>query len=686
MRPRWIWCLLLSAVAARAQTVPTFRYAASSGQYTLVGAHPSTNSSKTIPAEVVPVSLAFQSNGKLVAAPDVPALLHSPVFAPAAFPIAGTTQYADAILRATFPGFKNWHTLLAWPRVHTPLTITVPSADGYVLTSQRSGAVLAIADIEFIQREVFRQIKKEPGTFILAVTTNTAFYVQGDATVCCSWGTHGVDSATGNSFVLASYLSGAPAVVRDQDVQAITEQMGEWVNDPLHDPLIRDPKPQPSGNRFPRWMRPATMRPGDAGSCGGIQLATPYFLLEPTDTNRKNNVPASPPFEVTTSRGRYHVQNIALLPWYVGRAPTLGTAYSFPDTSVFKESAQPCGMRPVSVRSALPVPTKANEKGHALVGYWTAYETKDAFPMKDLSPQWDVIIVAFASPDHSAPEGTLRFEPENGVTAEQLKAEIAASKARGKKVLISLGGGGAVFTMNSPKSVESFVSSVSEIVSQWGFDGIDLDFESPSLALDPGDTDFRHPRTPGTIHLIAGLRQLRQRFGSKFLLTLVPEGPQLPLGFSTYGGQFGSYLPIVYATGDMLTFVDVQDYNTPPLQGLDGEIYQSGVVDYHAAVADLLVRGFPIAGSKEQMFPGVPPEKAVIGFLADYTTPAIITEAMAYVITGDRPSGVNYVLRNTHGYPKLLGAMLWNANLDRIENYKYSNAIGPELRSYSAPR
>ena len=73
------------------------------------------------------------------------------------------------------------------------------------------------------------------------------------------------------------------------------------------------------------------------------------------------------------------------------------------------------------------------------------------------------------------------------------------------------------------------------------------------------------------------------------MISLVPEGTQIPSGYPSYGGQFGSYLPIAYAIRDILSFIDVQDYNTPPLEGLDGEIYQPGSVDYHAAMTELLL-------------------------------------------------------------------------------------------------
>ncbi len=55
----------------------------------------------------------------------------------------------------------------------------------------------------------------------------------------------------------------------------------------------------------------------------------------------------------------------------------------------------------------------------------------------------------------------------------------------------------------------------------------------------------------------------------------------------------------MYALRDMLAFVDVQDYNTPPLEGLDGEIYQSHTVDYFAATMELLLHGFDVGGNPQ---------------------------------------------------------------------------------------
>ena len=106
-------------------------------------------------------------------------------------------------------------------------------------------------------------------------------------------------------------------------MQPLTQQLAEFLNDPLHDPLFHGRGADPPGNAV-SWMRPASAQGGDQGRCGGDQIATRYFLLEPTNTNPKNNFPGSKPFVAAT----YHLQNVALLPWYVSGADAfLHTAF-----------------------------------------------------------------------------------------------------------------------------------------------------------------------------------------------------------------------------------------------------------------------------------------------------------------------------------------------------------------------
>lgn len=675
--------------------VPIFRYNTGHGSLTLPGRDPAQGGTTVIPTVLVPVRLEFDAGaagGKsltLDAAEDARQVLRSPVFSKVSFGNEGMTQYTDAMLRATVRTTGGWHTLLGQPEVR-PVTVKIPVGDGYVLTSKRTGTRLGMADAEYVQREIFRQISRQEGKLVIAVTRNTAYYTYGDATVCCSWGAHGVDEATGNSFVLGSYVGAVPPLVKERDVQPLTEQLAEWVNDPLHDPLFHMAfrQPLPAGeNLVPAWEWPDV--PGsEHHGCGGDSPANRYTMEDPLDTNERSDLAAGPAWVAHERGGAWHVADVALMGWYTGgKGP-----YSFPDARILRAGANACApfhrrvpgaaQEPAPPPTVAAVPSAGAKNGHELIGYWTGDGPGGTIlRLRDVSPQWDVIIVAFANVNHQAPEGTLQLHVRPGIDLAQMKDDIAWLKSQGKKVLISLGGGGEYFTLAQTASIPNFVNSVTQIVSDYGFDGIDLDFESPSLVLDPGDTDFRHPKTASVVNLIAGLRELREHFGPDFMLTLVPEGTQIPAGYPSYGGQFGTYLPVLWGVRDILSFVDVQDYNTPPLEGLDGEIYQLGSVNYDAAMTELLLHGFAVGGHGD-FFPPVPADKVAVGYLVGTATPELVKGSMQYLITGKVPKGVTYRLRRPGGYPGMIGAMFWTIDDDRDENYEFSNVVGPQLHGY----
>src|SRR5208283_4374222 len=140
-----LFLFVLSLRFVHAQgTVPTFQHAVGQGSYTLLGRDPAQGGVTTITTLLVPIALAFEAKkpaGKpfiMDAGQDVNSILHSPIFSQFDFPSGGKTQYADAMLRTTFPSENGWHTLLGKPDV-MPVEISVPVGYGYVLTSKKSG-------------------------------------------------------------------------------------------------------------------------------------------------------------------------------------------------------------------------------------------------------------------------------------------------------------------------------------------------------------------------------------------------------------------------------------------------------------------------------------------------------------------------------------------------------------------
>ena len=68
------------------------------------------------------------------------------------------------------------------------MTIAVPAGSGYLLSSKSSGRTFAVVDSEFVEKEIFRQIPRQDGKLILAVTHNTTYYAAADATCAAGGG------------------------------------------------------------------------------------------------------------------------------------------------------------------------------------------------------------------------------------------------------------------------------------------------------------------------------------------------------------------------------------------------------------------------------------------------------------------------------------------------------------------
>jgi hypothetical protein len=104
------------------------------------------------------------------------------------------------------------------------------------------------------------------------------------------------------------------------------------------------------------------------------------------------------------------------------------------------------------------------------------------------------------------------------------------------------------------------------------------------------------------------------------------------------------------------------------------------------APALVLLHGFNSGGDPKQFFPPILADKVAVGFLTGDTTPAIVSQAMDYLITDKAAAGTKYKLREPRGYPGMIGAMFWTIDADRRGNYNFSNAVGTQLHSYPASK
>lgn len=345
-----------------------------------------------------------------------------------------------------------------------------------------------------------------------------------------------------------------------------------------------------------------------------------------------------------------------------------------------------------SARSATVTATTSagsgGSTGHTLVGYLHAsFANGSGYTrMADVPDSWDFIDLAFGEPT-STTSGDIRFtrcpvtECPTVESDADFKAAIKAKQAAGKKVLISIGGQNGQVQLTTTAARDTFVSSVSKIIDTYGLDGLDIDFEGHSLSLDASDTNFKSPTTPVIVNLISALKTLKAKYGSKFVLTMAPETFFVQLGYQYYGtgkwgGQdprAGAYLPVIHALRDDLTLLHVQDYNSGPIMGLDNQYHSMGGADFHVAMTDMLLTGFPVAGDANKVFPPLRPDQVAIGMPAStnagngYVAPSEVTRTLECLTR--RTDCGSYA---THGtWPGLRGLMTWSINWDRYGGWEF---------------
>ncbi|MGH9209678.1 MAG: chitinase [Acidimicrobiales bacterium] len=326
-----------------------------------------------------------------------------------------------------------------------------------------------------------------------------------------------------------------------------------------------------------------------------------------------------------------------------------------------------------------------------LVGYLHASFANGSgyIRMSDVPAEWDIINLAFGEPT-SVTSGDIRFqqcpvsECPNVESEAELVAAIRAKQAAGKKVLISIGGQNGQVQLTTTAARDRFVQSVSALIDRYGLNGLDIDFEGHSLFLNPGDTDFRNPTTPVVVNLISALRTLRARYGSDFVLTMAPETFFVQLGYQFYGpGPNGtadprsaSYLPVIHAMRNDLTLLHVQDYNSGPIMGLDDQFHTMGGHDFHVAMTDMLVAGFPVMRNPANVFPGLRPDQVAIGL------PAAPWAGNGFTIVSEVQRAFDCLARATNcgtyrparAIPELRGLMAWSINWDRFNGFEFSRS------------
>ncbi|WP_328300530.1 glycoside hydrolase family 18 protein [Streptomyces sp. NBC_00435] len=289
---------------------------------------------------------------------------------------------------------------------------------------------------------------------------------------------------------------------------------------------------------------------------------------------------------------------------------------------------------------------------HALTGYWQNFNNGATVQkISDVSAQYDIIAVSFA--DATSTPGAIAFNLDSaglgGYTVAQFKADIAAKKAAGKSVVLSIGGEKGTITVSDSASANNLANSAYALMQEYGFSGIDIDLEN---GLNP-------------TYMTQALRSLATRAGSSFVLTMAPQTIDMQ---STQGGYFKTAL----AVKDILTVVNMQYYNSGAMLGCDGKVYSQGSVDFLTALACIQLEG---GLDPSQVGIGVPASPSGAG--SGYVSPTVVNNALDCLARG---AGCG-TFKPSKTYPGLRGAMTWSTNWDAKAGSAWSNAVGPKVHS-----
>ena len=305
-----------------------------------------------------------------------------------------------------------------------------------------------------------------------------------------------------------------------------------------------------------------------------------------------------------------------------------------------------------AVGLAAPGQAAADLPAHVLTGYWqNFYNGAQALKLADVPAAYDIVAVAFADADPSRPGG-VTFTVDAGLAGQvggytdgEFKADIATLHGRGQQVILSVGGQNGTISVGDETSATNFADSMSGLIDDYGFDGVDIDLENGINATFMG----------------SALRRIHDGGGS--VITMAPQTIDMQ---STAGGYFQLALSIK----DILTVVNMQYYNSGSMLGCDGQVYSQGSVDFLTALACIQVRGGLRA---DQVGLGLPASPSGAG--GGYQPPGNVGSALTCLAAGSGCGGFT----PSATYPSIRGAMTWSINWDASNGYEFATTVGAAL-------
>ncbi|MGH3734653.1 MAG: chitinase [Micromonosporaceae bacterium] len=396
------------------------------------------------------------------------------------------------------------------------------------------------------------------------------------------------------------------------------------------------------------WVRGSYVYLGVTG--GGstwTPSATDWTKLTTSFTTGASQTSAEVYLHGWYAQGTYHADDVSLDgPGGPSPSPTASPTTSPTPSPTMSPSPSPTTSPTGPPPSDLPK--------HTLTGYWHNFLNGSvALRLRDVSPRYDLVAVAFAEADPARP-GAVGFtvDPDlssalGGYSDADVASDVSALHARGAKVVISVGGERGNVPVNDATSAANFADSVYALMTRFDFDGVDIDLEH-GLSVE---------------HMTSALRQLSTKAGSRLVLTMAPQTIDMQ-------STAGSYFRLALNVKDILTVVHTQYYNSGTMLGCDGKVYAQGTVEFLTALACIALEN---GLRPDQVALGLPASSRAAG--GGYVNPAVVNNALDCLARGTNCGSH----RPPRTYPEIRGAMTWSVNWDRVAGDSFSNTVGPHL-------
>ena len=295
---------------------------------------------------------------------------------------------------------------------------------------------------------------------------------------------------------------------------------------------------------------------------------------------------------------------------------------------------------------------------HMVTGYWHNFcNGSTNLKLSDVPSYYDMICVAFTG--NTATPGEVTFELDQylassvgGYSKTQFIQDIKDMQSKGQHVIISVGGANGRIIINSEAAADKFASSLSAIIKEYGFEGVDIDLEGSAVS--------------GTEYIARGLRKLHNEFGDDFIITMAPETYYMHKA----DGLMGAYYRLATEIKDILTICYPQFYNAGGDIGYNGFNARYPSQSFITSLATMYIEN---GLRPDQLAIGVPAMPNANGYISNDNLKAVVN-SLVYKkpLDGFTPP---------REYKTLRGVMTWSINWDGTLNYDWGKYMSELMDS-----